>query len=51
VELVATDDEADTDRGSLAVVLGLERAADGAIYHSGVGSGAGGVLPDPTPAP
>ena len=50
-DLVATEDQADTVVGSTALVLGLELAADGLVTHSGAGTGAQGVIPEPAPSP
>jgi hypothetical protein len=50
-EIVSTEDQADTLAGSISLVLGLELAADGVVSHSGVGSGAQEVIPEPNQTP
>jgi hypothetical protein len=50
-DLVSTEDQADTVAGSISLVLGLELAADGVVSHSGVGSGAQEVIPEPIQTP
>ena len=48
---VSTVDQANTVEGQVAVVLGLERAFQGATDHYGVGPGATQVIPEPAPEP
>lgn len=48
---VATVDQANTVEGQVAVVLGLQRAFQGATDHYGVGPGATQVIPEPASAP
>jgi Copper transport outer membrane protein, MctB len=50
-DLVATDDESDSPRGSLGLILALQQAADGVVSHNGTDSGAGGVIPEPPSNP
>lgn len=48
---VSTVDQANTVEGRVAVVLGLQRAFEGATGHYGVGPGATRVIPEPASAP
>jgi hypothetical protein len=44
---IATVDQAETQEGRIAIVLGLERAYEGSSGHYGIRDGASEVLPEP----